>query len=59
MFGINVSWNDADCTETTAFFPTKEKMFEFAQEAIRYGKLIDEDIIYFVTYSKDEIEKYF
>lgn len=59
MFGIIVSWNDAEDTETTELFFTKESMFKYVQELIHYEGLTDENIVYFVTYSKDEIERDF
>ena len=59
MFGIIVRWNDAENTETTELFFTKESMLKYVQELIHYEGLTDENIVYFVTYSKDEIEKYF
>ena len=54
MFGVFIDWADG---EDTVYSNTKEDLFEYINE-IGIDK-DDEMLQYFITYTREELEKYF
>lgn len=60
MFGftyIGVDW-DGNCTDMIEFATTKEELFE-RLEMVEEDALCEVTPLFFVTYSRKEIEEYF
>lgn len=55
MFGVFINWAEGE--EDTVYSNTKEDLFEYINE-IGIDK-DDEMLEYFITYTREELEKYF